>query len=118
MAKPTKKQLSEAARVLKTSGSKKQERIEAARVLAASGGGKKGGTNRAKNLTPEQRSEIARRGGQARQEQRRAERDLKLAKAKLEALKKSGKKSPQKSAGKTGAKASAKSSAKSRARKA
>ena len=84
MAKPTKKELSEAARILKTRASKKRERVEAAKVLAASGGGRKGGTNRAQNLTPEQRSEIARKGGQARQEQRRAERDLRLAIAKLE----------------------------------
>jgi hypothetical protein len=97
MAKPTKKQLSEAARVLKTSGTKKQERVDAARVLAASGGGRKGGTNRAKNLTPEQRSEIARLGGQMRQAQRRAERDLKLAQAKVEAFKKGTKTSPTKS---------------------
>lgn len=45
---------------------------EVRRYLAALGkkggkaGGRKGGHNRAAKLTPEQRSEIARRGGQAR----------------------------------------------------
>ena len=85
---PTKEELREAARVLKTKTSKTRERREAGKVLAASGGGRKGGLNRARNLTPEERSAIARLGGQARQEQRRAERDLRNAQAKLDSFKK------------------------------
>lgn len=85
---PTKEELREAARVLRTKTSKMRERREAGKVLAASGGGQKGGLNRARNLTPEERSAIARLGGQARQEQRRAERDLRNAQAKVDDLKK------------------------------
>lgn len=88
MITPSKDELREAARILKTKTSKARERREAGKVLAASGGGRKGGLNRARNLTPEERSAIARLGGQARQEQRRAERDLRNAQAKLESLKK------------------------------
>ena len=88
MAKPTRKELSEAARVLKTPQSKKRERVEAAKVLAASGGGRTGGANRALNLSPERRSEIARLAGQARGAQMRAEAELKAARKKVESLKK------------------------------
>jgi hypothetical protein len=88
VGKPTKKELSEAARILKMRGSKKRERVEAARVLASTGAGRIGGLNRAANLSPERRSEIARIAGQARGAQMRAEADLKIAQKKLESLKK------------------------------
>jgi len=91
MTIPSKEELREAARVLKTKTSKPRERREAGRILAASGGGRKGGLNRARNLTPEERSAIARLGGQARGAQRRAERDLREAQAKLDSFKKSDK---------------------------
>jgi hypothetical protein len=61
-----KQELEEAARILKTKGSKKPERRKAAAILGLVGGSI-GGTNRARNLTPEQRTEIARKGGLARQ---------------------------------------------------
>ena len=88
MSIPSKEELREAARILKTKNSKIRERREAGKILAASGGGHKGGVNRARNLTPEERTAIARLGGQARGEQRRAERDLRNAQAKLNSFKK------------------------------
>lgn len=70
-----------AARVLKTKGSKKREKRKAAGVMGLVGGAK-GGHNRARNLTPEQRREIARMGGLARQAARRqAAAETKQAKA-------------------------------------
>jgi hypothetical protein len=68
-----KQELEDAARILKTRGSKKPERRKAAAVLGLVGGSI-GGTNRARNLTPEQRTEIARLGGLARQAKAREER--------------------------------------------
>jgi hypothetical protein len=65
--------LQEAARILKTKGSKKRERRKAASVLGLVGGSI-GGQNRARNLTPERRTEIARLGGLARQAIAREER--------------------------------------------
>ena len=88
MNTPSKEELREAARVLRTTTSKARERREAGQVLAASGGGQKGGLNRARNLSPEERSAIARLGGVARGEQRRAERDLRQAQARLDSFKK------------------------------
>lgn len=88
MTKPTKAELSAAARALKQRQTTASQKREAAKVLAATGAGKLGGLNRAKNLSPERRSEIARLGGQARGAQMRAERDLRLAQARLDALKK------------------------------
>jgi hypothetical protein len=64
----------EAARILKTKGSKKRERRKAAQVMG-NAGGSKGGQNRARNLTPEQRTEIARLGGLARQKKAREHRE-------------------------------------------
>ncbi|HEX8833925.1 MAG TPA: hypothetical protein VF719_06975 [Abditibacteriaceae bacterium] len=64
--------LKEAARILKTKGTKKRERRKAAGVMGQIGGSK-GGINRARNLTPEQRTEIARKGGLARQAKAREE---------------------------------------------
>jgi general stress protein YciG len=91
MEQPTKAQLSEAARILKSRGSEKRERVEAAKVLAATGAGRIGGINRAQNLSPERRSEIARLGGQARGAQMKAERDVRRAQARLDALKRGNK---------------------------
>lgn len=85
---PTKTELSQAAHTLKARGSLQRERTEAARVLAATGAGRIGGINRAKNLSPERRSEIARLGGQARGAQMKAEAELKKAQRRFDALKK------------------------------
>ena len=62
----TKTELKEAARVLKSGGSKKRERRVAASTMSEAGSSK-GGQARARNLTPEQLTEIARLGGLARQ---------------------------------------------------
>lgn len=62
-----------AARILKSASSKKRERKAAAAVMSKTGGSKRGGENRAKNLTPEKRREIARLGGLARQQKAREE---------------------------------------------
>lgn len=66
----TRQDLEEAARILKSKNSKKRERRKAAGVLSVVGASK-GGTNRARNLTDAQRSDIARMGGLARQAQAR-----------------------------------------------
>lgn len=66
-------EMAEAARILKSAGSKKRERKAAAAVMSTTGGAKRGGENRAKNLTPEQRRDIARLGGLARQQKAREE---------------------------------------------
>ncbi len=66
----SKQDLEEAARVLKSKNSKKRERRKAAGVLSVVGASK-GGQNRARNLSDEQRSDIARLGGLARQAQAR-----------------------------------------------
>ena len=63
---PSKEEIAEAARILKSGGSKKRERRKAAGVMSVIGS-KKGGENRARNLSPEQRREIAIMGGLARQ---------------------------------------------------
>jgi len=76
--------LAEAARILKTKGTKKRERRKAAGVMGLIGGSI-GGHNRAANLTAARRTEIARQGGLARQALAREEkeaRDLKPAKTK------------------------------------
>ena len=62
-----------AARILKSASSKKRERKAAAAIMSKTGGAKRGGENRAKNLTPEQRRDIARLGGLARQQKAREE---------------------------------------------
>lgn len=72
--KVTKKQIREAASVLKRSDSKASERREAAGVMSALGASK-GGQARAENLSAAQRSEIARQGGLARQAQARAKKE-------------------------------------------
>lgn len=72
--KVTKKQIREAASALKRSDSKAAERREAASLMSALGASK-GGQARAANLSAEQRSEIARKGGLARQEQARTKRE-------------------------------------------
>lgn len=69
--KVTKKQIREAASILKRSASKAPERREAAGLMSALGASK-GGQARAANLSAAQRSEIARQGGLARQAQARA----------------------------------------------
>lgn len=66
----SKQDLEAAARVLKSKNSKKRDRRKAAGVLSVVGASK-GGTNRARNLSDAQRSEIARLGGLARQAQAR-----------------------------------------------
>jgi len=69
----TKTELKEAARVLKSGGSKKRERRVAASTMSEAGSSK-GGQARARNLTPEQLTEIARLGASgfgARTESRR-----------------------------------------------
>ena len=71
---PSKEEIREAARILKTKGSKKRDRRKAAGVMGLIGG-TKGGTNRARNLTPQQRTEIARMGGLARQAAAREKRE-------------------------------------------
>jgi len=58
--------IKEAARILKSSGSKKRERRKAASVMSVAGSSK-GGQNRARNLSPEKLKEIATLGGLARQ---------------------------------------------------
>lgn len=78
VADPTRDELREAARVLKTKGSKKREKRAAASVMS-NYGSKRGGQNRARNLTPEQRTEIARSGGLKRQEMARQQRELREA---------------------------------------
>ena len=75
---PGRDELREAARVLKTKGSKKREKRAAAAVMS-NYGSKRGGQNRARNLTPEQRKEIARLGGLKRQEMARQQRELREA---------------------------------------
>ena len=70
----TSEEIKEAARILKTKGTKKRDRRKAAAVMSGAGSSK-GGTNRARNLSPEQRSEIARQGGLARQAKARAARE-------------------------------------------
>ena len=75
----TKDEIREAARILKTKGTKKRERRKAAGVMGLVGGSL-GGRNRASNLTPEQRTEIARLGGLARQALAREERAKRAAK--------------------------------------
>jgi hypothetical protein len=72
--------LREAARILKTQGTKKRERRKAASVLGLIGGSI-GGNSRAANLTPERRSEIARLGGLARQARAREQREAKADKS-------------------------------------
>ncbi len=61
-----KAEIREAARILKSGGSKKRERRKAASVMSTLGS-RKGGLNRAQNLSPEKRREIATMGGLARQ---------------------------------------------------
>lgn len=73
-AEITADEIKEAARILKTKGTKKRERRKAAGVMGLVGGSI-GGHNRARNLTPEQRREIARLGGIARQAKAREERE-------------------------------------------
>jgi general stress protein YciG len=75
----SKDEVREAARVLKSGGSKKRERRVAARLMSQAGSSK-GGTNRARNLSPERRREIARQGGLARQKRRREDGELHGAK--------------------------------------
>lgn len=70
---PSRDEIVAAARILKSAGSKKRERKAAAAVMSTTGGAKRGGENRAKNLTPEQRRDIARLGGLARQQKAREE---------------------------------------------
>lgn len=72
----SKEDLKEAARILKTKGTKKRDRRKAAALLS-SAGASKGGLNRSRNLSPEQRSDIARMGGLARQAKARATREAK-----------------------------------------
>lgn len=71
----SKDEVREAARVLKSLGTKKRDRRAAARLMSQAGSSK-GGTNRARNLSPERRSEIARQGGLARQQRRREDGEL------------------------------------------
>ncbi|MBV9467868.1 MAG: hypothetical protein JO316_24940 [Abitibacteriaceae bacterium] len=82
MARITKKQIKEAASVLKRGDSKKRERQEAASIMSAIGSSK-GGQARAENLSSEERSEIARKGGLARQAQAREKKEA-LARQKAE----------------------------------
>ena len=70
--KLSRQEIKEAARILKSGSSKKRERREAASVMSTVGSSK-GGQARARNLTPAQRSEIARLGGLARQAAARAQ---------------------------------------------
>ncbi len=58
--------MQEAARILKSGGSKKRERRRAASVMSQFGS-RKGGLNRARNLSPAKLKEIATLGGLARQ---------------------------------------------------
>lgn len=83
----TKTELKEAARVLKSGGSKKRERRAAASTMSQAGSSK-GGQARARNLTPAQLTEIARLGGLARQAQAREKKaaDLKPRKTAGRAL--------------------------------
>ena len=74
-----KNEVREAARVLKSLGTKKRDRRAAAQTMSQAGSSK-GGTNRARNLSPERRREIARQGGLARQKRRREDSELHAAK--------------------------------------
>ena len=88
---PGRDELREAARVLKTKGTKKREKRAAAAVMS-NYGSKRGGQNRARNLTPELRKEIARMGGLKRQEIARQQRELREAVVESAAKKKARRK--------------------------